>query len=292
MRFDSLSIFLKIAERGGLAAAARELGLSPTTVSERLSALESHYGVTLVNRTTRAIRLTEEGLVLLDSARKILDDISELDHKLRLSREDPTGTVRISAPSVVAKSRVKSIVDDFLLENPKTRVELLLSDSYVNIVDEGIDVAIRCGRLVDSTMRARLLTTNQRIICAAPSYLLNHPPPKKPSDLKVHNCLVVRHGSLVDDSWAFQIDGMDETVSVSGDRVSSDSSIIQSWALAGYGIMIKPSWDVEQEIKSGALIQLLADYSIPSVSTYLVFPPNRNQPRRVEVFVDKLLSAF
>ncbi len=292
MNLNNLSLFLHIVEKGSLAAAGRELGLSPTTVTERLAALEAHYGVTLLNRTTRAISLTEEGRTLVDGARHLLSETEELDARIRLGAQTLSGPIRVSAPIDLGRSTVNPVIDAFLADNPEISIELLLADGYVNIVDEGIDIALRLGSLVDSTLRARSLGQNQRVVCASPKYIARYGEPDSPEDLRNHNCIRMRFGTELDNVWHLQIDGQDLQVSVSGNRIANDGRLVHDWCLAGHGIALKSLWDVGGDIESGALIQLLHNYSPPPTTIQMLFPPSRTQPRRVREFAKKLAQAF
>jgi DNA-binding transcriptional LysR family regulator len=292
MNLNNLSLFLQIVEKGSLAAAGRELGLSATTVTERLAALETHYDVTLLNRTTRAISLTEEGRTLVDGAKNLLSATEELDARIRLGAQTLSGHIRVSAPIDLGRSTVNPVADAFLAENPEISIELLLADGYVNIVDEGIDIALRLGSLVDSTLRARSLGQNQRVVCASPKYIARYGEPGSPEDLRNHNCIRQRFGTELNNVWHLQIDGQDLQVNVSGNRIANDGRLVHDWCLAGHGIALKSLWDVGGDIESGALIQLLHNYSPPPTTIQMLFPPSRAQARRVREFAKKLAQAF
>ncbi len=292
MHLNHLSLFLHIVEKGSLTAAARELSLSPTTVSDRLSALESHYEVTLLNRTTRAISLTEEGRTLLEGARRVIAEMDELDNRVRFGAQTLSGSIRISAAIDLGRGIIEPIVNDFLRTNPKVSIELLLADNYVNIVDEGIDIAIRFGNPTDSSLRARKLGTSQRVVCASPSYIAQHGKPLKPSELAQHNCLVMRFGRQLDNVWHLQDEDKDLPIPVTGNRIANDGRLVHDWCLAGYGIALKSHLDVEADINSGALIQLLEPYSPPPKEIHMLFPPSRTQALRVRELAQKIITAF
>lgn len=292
MNLNHLILFQKIVEKGGLAAAGREMGLSATTVSERLSALEAHYGVSLLNRTTRAIHLTEEGRTLLDGARQVLSEVEELDHRVRLGADTLSGPIRISAPLGLGRSIIEPAVNEFLEDNPLTNIELILTDGYVNLVGEGVDIAVRFGKLIDSSLRARALGENHRVVVASPSYINKFGVPKTPNELENHNCLLMRFGLHRDNIWNFLVDGKDTQVNVQGNRIANDGRLVHDWALAGYGIALKSMWDVGGDLKSGALIQLLEDFSPSPSIVQLLFPPSRTPPRRVKELSNLLAQAF
>ncbi|WP_291992003.1 LysR family transcriptional regulator [Candidatus Accumulibacter sp. ACC003] len=292
MLLNNIALFLLIVEKGGLGAAGREAGLSSTTVSERLAALEAHFGVTLLNRTTRALSLTEEGRTLVDGAKVVLGEIDDLETRVRLGAKALSGPIRISAPSDIGRSLVSAEIGRFLAEHPAISVELLLSDGYVDIVGEGFDIALRFGPVIDSSLRVRSLGRKRRVLCAAPSYLVKHGRPKKPVDLKRHNCLVMRFGGHLDNVWRFGPNSMQQIVTVRGDRVANDGALVRQWCLAGHGIILKSELDVGPDIRAGNLLELLADYAPPPTPLQLLFPPGRAQPRRVRALADQLASTL
>lgn len=288
MLLDNISLFQLIVEKGSLAAAGREAGLSSTTVSDRLSALEAHFGVVLLNRTTRAISLTEEGRSLLDGAKRVLSEVEELETRIRLGADTLSGPIKISAPSDVGRTIISDEINHFLSENPAITVELQLSDGFVDIVGQGFDIAVRFGSVTDSTLRIRTLGQKRRLVCAAPGYLEKHGTPKKPADLRAHNCLLMRFGMHLDNVWRFGPGAMRQLVTVSGDRMTNDGALVRQWCLSGYGIMLKSELDVGRDIKAGNLVELLQKFTSPATPVQMLFPPGRAQPRRVRALADRL----
>ncbi|MDP5219824.1 LysR family transcriptional regulator [Ruegeria sp. 2205SS24-7] len=288
MLLDNLRVFMIIAEKGSLVAAARETGMSTTTVSERLAALEAHYGVVLFNRTTRSISLTEEGRTLVDGAKSVLSEVADLDTRIRHGAETLSGLIRISAPIDLGRSIISQAISTFMEENPAVTIELSLSDGYVDLVGQGFDMAVRFGNVVDSTLRARSLGTFQRLVCAAPAYLEKHGTPRSPNELTDHNCLVMRFGETLDNVWEFGKGPKRHRVTVRGSRVVNDGWLIRSWALSGNGIVLKSEFDVAEDIRSGALVSLLTEYLPPPNPLQVMFPPGRAQPRRVTAFAEHL----
>lgn len=291
MLLDNLRVFLIIAEKGSLVAAARETGMSTTTVSERLAALEAHYGVVLFNRTTRSISLTEEGRTLLDGAKSVLSEVTDLDTRIRHGAETLSGPIRISAPVDLGRSIITEAISTFTADNPAVSIELSLSDGYVDLVGQGFDLAVRFGNVTDSTLRVRSLGTFQRLVCAAPSYLAKHGSPEIPDDLKHHNCLVMRFGQTLDNIWEFGKCTKQHRVTVRGSRVVNDGWLIRSWALAGHGIVLKSELDVAEDLSSGKLVALLTEHLPPPNPLQMMFPPARAQPRRVSAFADHLRAT-
>mgnify|MGYP003663467571 CR=1 FL=1 len=292
MLLDNIALFLKIVEKGSLTAAGREARLSSTTVSERLSALEAHFGVVLLNRTTRAISLTEEGRTLIEGAKRVLGEVEDLETRIRFGAQTLSGPIRISAPSDIGRTVVSAEINRFLADHPAISVELMLSDGYVDMIGQGFDIALRFGTVTDSSLRVRSLGQKRRIVCAAPSYLAKHGIPKKPADLKDHNCLVMRFGANLDNIWRFGPNALKQVVTVGGDRVANDGTLVRQWSLAGYGIILKSELDVGTDIKAGKLVELLADFAQPPSPLQMLFPPSRAQPRRVGALADRLQSRL
>ena len=292
MLLSNLSLFLNIVEKGSLSAAGRETGLSPTSVSERLAALEAHYGVVLLNRTTRSISLTDEGRLLVEGAKQVLGEVTELETRIRYGAESLSGGIRISVPNDTGQQIVSSEIAKFIDENPNINIDFLLSDGYVDIVGQGIDIALRFGRITDSSLRLRPLGVTRRIVCASPAYLEKNGIPKTPVDLKNHNCLLMRFGPNLDNVWRFGPDGTKQIVTVRGNRVANDGGLVRQWALEGRGIVWKAELDVGEDIRAGRLVELLGDYSSPPTPFQMLFPPSRTQPRRVKALADRLTKAI
>ncbi|MBI5110807.1 MAG: LysR family transcriptional regulator [Rhodovulum sp.] len=292
MTFDQLSLFLRIVEKGGLAAAGREMGLSPASVSERLAALERHYGATLLTRTTRALSLTDEGRVLVEGARRLLAEADELEARIRHGADKISGLVRLTAPEDLGRRCIVPIVGAFLDRHPDVAIDLHLTDGYVDLVGQGIDFAVRQGVLADSSLKVRSLGENRRIVCAAPSYLAARGTPLHPDDLADHDCILMRFGQTVDHEWPFRIDGELRRVMVRGRRIVNDGGLVRQWCREGRGIAFKSLWDVTADIAEGTLVELLADFSAGQTALQIVYPPAAVQPRRVRLLIEAIATAL
>ncbi|PVB62171.1 LysR family transcriptional regulator [Labrenzia sp. 011] len=292
MLIDNIRLFLIIAEKGSLVAAGREAGLSATTVSERLAALEAHYGVVLFNRTTRSLSLTDEGRTLLAGAKVVLGEMDDLEARIRHGAETLSGPIRVSAPVDLGRSTVSDVISAFTKQHPAISIELSLSDGYVDIVGQGFDLALRFGTVTDSTLRIRNLGHFRRIVCAAPSYIDAHGAPQQPADLARHNCLVMRFGTTLDNVWRFGSGKKTRTVTVRGNKIVNDGSLVRQWAVEGHGIILKSELDVAPDLKSGKLVALLEAHAAPPNPLQMMFPPGRAQPRRVRALADALSTAM
>lgn len=287
-----MRLFRSIVQFGSLASAARDLGLSSTTVSERLAALERDMGTVLLNRTTRSLSLTEAGQTLLEGLEPLLEEADSLAAQIKLGSSALAGTIRVSAPSDLGRTRISDIINAFVAENPAVSVELLLSDGYVDIVGDGIDIALRFGALPDGTLRTRKLGTAPRIVCASPGYIARHGTPLRPDDLEDHQCLLMRFGKMLDRQWHFGEGDTATSVMVDGTLISNDGNLVRQWCLDSLGIALKSRYDVAEDIETGRLVPLLEDFAGPGTDLQMLFPPSRAQPARTKVLADALAEGL
>lgn len=292
MFLKNLELFLLIVEKGGLSAAGREVGLSPASVSERLATLETYYGATLLNRTTRAISLTDEGKLLVEGARRLLAEAGELHSSIRAGTQTLSGPIRMSAPQDLGRQYIDPILSRFLDEHPDVSLDLDLGDGYVDLVSQGLDFAIRYGALADSSLRARPLGENRRVVCAAPTYLARHGTPTHPTELTRHECLVMRLGINTAREWTFSRRGEVHRVLVQGRRIANDGGLVHQWCLEGHGISLKSIWDVRDDLKSGRLVELLPEFTAGSTLLQIVYPTARVQPKRVRALIEHLVTEL
>jgi DNA-binding transcriptional LysR family regulator len=288
---QEMAVFARVAAAGSLSAAARELGLSPALISRRLAALESRLGVRLVNRTTRSLNLTVEGTRYYDACIRVLAEIAEADAEVALGRAEPQGTLRVALPASFGHQHVAPLVPQFATRYPKLQLALSLSDRAVNVMEEGFDVAVCITQLHDTSVAARKLAPNRRVVCASPAYLAAHGTPLTPQDLAKHNCLITREFSS---SWEYRHeDGRAGAVRVQGRYVCDNWEVLREWALAGLGIALKSTWDVHRQLDEGSLVALLPGYTFHSdVAIYAVYPHRRFLAAKTRVFIDFLAQSF
>ena len=289
---DYLRLFLRIVDRGGLAAAGREFNLSPATVSERLAALEKHYGCALINRTTRSISLSEEGRLLAETARRIVHEADEIELRIKHGFTAISGPIRLTAPLDLGRNTLLPLLDTFLEAHPGVTLDLELTDGYLDVVGGAFDLAIRFGNLEDSSLRLRNIGPNRRIACASPEYLTRHGVPQCPADLQHHECLIMRFGANADREWAFLVNGRQEKVRVSGRRTANSGELVRAWCKAGYGIARKSEWDIREDLRSGALVEILKDFAITNSNLQLLLPPGREAPQRVRMLADHIVAGM
>jgi DNA-binding transcriptional LysR family regulator len=288
---QEMAVFSKVVAAGSLSAAARELGLSPALVSRRLAALESRLGVRLVNRTTRSLNLTVEGSRYYDACTRVLAEIEEADAEVSAGRVEAQGALKVALPASFGHQHVAPLVPQFATRYPKVQLALSLSDRSVNVMDEGFDVAVCIADLQDSSLAARKLAPNRRVVCASPAYLAAHGMPRTPEDLAKHNCLVTSDFAA---SWEYKApDGGSAAVRVQG-RYSCDNwEVLREWSLAGLGVALKSTWDVYRQLQDGSLIALLPGYAFHSdVAIYAVYPHRRFLPAKTRVFIEFLAQSF
>ena len=288
---QEMAVFSKVVAAGSLSAAARELGLSPALVSRRLAALEARLGVRLVNRTTRSLHLTVEGSRYYDACTRVLAEIEEADAAVSAGRVEPQGALKVALPASFGHQHVAPLVPQFAARYPKVQLALSLSDRSVNLMDEGFDVAVCIADLQDSSLAARKLAPNRRVVCASPAYLAAHGIPHTPEDLAKHNCLVA---SEFVSNWEYKAaDERSAAVRVQGRYACDNWEVLREWALAGLGIALKSTWDVYRHLQDGSLVALLPGYTFHSdVAIYAVYPHRRFLPAKTRVFIEFLAQSF
>ena len=288
---QEMAVFVKVVAAGSLSAAARELGSSPAVMSRRLAALESRLGVRLVNRTTRTLNLTVEGSRYYEACTRVLADIQEADAEVAAGRVEPRGALKVALPASFGHQHVAPLIPKFAERYPKVELALSLSDRSVNVMDEGFDVAVCIADLRDSSLAARRLAPNRRVVCASPAYLAAHGTPRTPEDLAKHSCLVVSDFTA---NWEYKTrDGRSTSVRVQGRYACDNWEVLRQWALAGLGIALKSTWDVYRQLEDGSLVVLLPEYTFHSdVAIYAVYPHRRFLPAKTRVFIEFLAESF
>jgi DNA-binding transcriptional LysR family regulator len=287
---QEMTVFARVVGTGSLSAAARDLGLSPALVSRRLAALEGRLGVRLINRTTRTLRLTDEGAQYYESCSRILGEIVEADAAVSAGRVEPQGVLRIAMPAAFGHLHVAPLVPRFAARYPKVQLALSLSDRNISLIDEGFDLAIRIAELEDSSLAARKLAPNRRVVCASPAYLARHGTPRSPEELARHNCLTTDFTM----SWDYKDPaGRPGSVRVAGRYACDNWEVLREWALAGLGVALKSTWDVRHQLEDGSLVPLLPGYTFDEdVAIYAVYPHRRYLPAKTRAFVEFLAESF
>jgi DNA-binding transcriptional LysR family regulator len=267
------------------------MGVATSSVTRQVDALEEDLGTLLLNRSTRSITLTDAGESYVEHAVRILADLESANLEVSETTGPPRGHMRVSLPVAFARLHVAPAIPEFLRAYPGIELDLTVTDSVVNLVEERLDLAVRIGSLESSSLLARKLTPHRRLVCASPDYLEEHGEPLSPADLSGHNCL-----TFSDRIWRFS-GRSEETIRVSGNLRANNSEILREAAIGGTGLILAPSWLVGADIEAGRLRAILTDWeanpsSNPGVAIHAVYLPNRRSSKRVRAFIDFLVARF
>jgi DNA-binding transcriptional LysR family regulator len=290
-----MAFFSLLARCGSFSATARELNVSTPAVSKRLAQMEARLGVQLLNRTTRRVSLTPEGETYLAHARRILADIADMEQLVSRTQSTPQGLLRVNATLGFGRSYIAPLISDFVRIHPQVQVQLQLSVDPPPLASDAFDVCIRFGEPPDARVIARRIAPNRRLLCASPAYLAQRGTPKIPSDLARHDCIGIRQGDDAYGHWRLspaRKSGAVEVVKVRGGLSTNDGEIAVNWALEGHGIVMRAEWDVARYLRSGRLVQVLADHHTPPADIYAIYPQRHQAAARVRAFVDFLVGRF
>lgn len=289
MDLSDVHLFLIITETNSLTQAARRLDISPMAVSRRLASLEQELGTRLLQRTTRSVSLTQEGTEFLPYARALIETEESARALFSPDSKGASGLLRVTAPSGFGRRNILPLVPELLSENPDLRIDVQLTEDVVDIVGRGVDVAIRVAPLRDSSLIARKLSDNPRVVCASPDYLRKFGVPQVLHDLSSHNCL--RLTNVL--QWTFESQGQSTSMSVDGRFSSSNVEGVRELCIQGLGLAQLTLWDVKKEIAKGELVEInLSDVQPQNLSVWALLPTNRHLPLRVSVFVEKLKASL
>ena len=289
-----MAVFARVVSSGSFSAAARDLGISTAVVSRRVAALESRLGIRLLHRTTRRIALTDEGATFHESVLRILQEVEEAEAAASAGSAKPRGVLKVAMPASFGHRHIAPLVPKFAKRYPDVELALQLSDRPVAIIEEGFDLGIRIAELADSSLAARKLAPNRRVVCASPAYLKTHGAPRTPADLAKHNCLLPSWEHEFSMSWEYrEPSGKAGSVRVRGRYACDNWEVLRDWALAGMGIALKSTWDVRNHLEDGSLVPVLPGYTFGTdVAIYAVYPHRRHLPAKTRVFIDFLADSF
>ena len=287
-----MRVMVRVVDAGGFSAAARQMGVAPSSVSRQINELEAELGVRLFHRTTRKLSLTESGHIYYERAGRIITEVDEA--RLAVSElGSPTGILRITFPSGIGRGLIVSAIPTFLERYPGIRVVSSMTDYMVDLVAGGYDVGIRVGRLTDSSLKARKIGESRRVLCASPGYLETAGTPRHPRELADHNCITFRDhpGQNV---WKFRGEDGQSEVRVSGNFFAKSADALTAAALAGLGIVLLPDWNLSMELRERRLEVLLPHYdAVPKTSPVsAVHSHQRHVPPKIRVFIDFLVEHF
>ncbi len=299
-KLADMNLFVRIVNTGGLAAAGRELGLSPASVTARVNAMEKHYKTRLFNRTTRSVTVTEVGQTFYETSIRILADVAEAEETMDSAGKELAGPLRVTATSDLGQQYISPLLQKLVKKHRAIVPHLHLTDGIVNLSELNVDIAVRYGEPPDSTLIARRLASSRRILCASPAYLRKNGTPKQPQDLSQHDCLAMVRVVEPLTTWHFQKDETAMAVAINPTRSTNDGALIRRWAVDGLGIALKSSIDIAEDINARRLVRVLPKYPVgfqPGLSDgqndlFVVYPSRRYVPERVRLFIDMLERHF
>ena len=295
-KLKQLESFVSVAGKGSLTAAAKAEGVAPAIMGRRLDALEERLGVKLLVRTTRRITLTHEGSAFLEDCQRLLADVANAEASVSAGGVKASGHLRVTAPAGFGRRHVAPLVPKFRELHADVTISLNLSDRVVDLAGEGFDCAVRVGDMPDSSLVSVRMADNRRMCVATPAYLKRHGIPKHPSELVKFDCLTLSSDASQTRGWSFRVPTADahEVIYLKpgGPLDCSDGQVLHDWCLAGLGIAWRSTWEVESEIASGGLAEVLAEFAAPPNGIYAVFPQRKHLPLRVRLWIDFLKHNY
>jgi len=283
----SMKIFRRVAETGNFSEVAREMSFSQPTISKHIAALEKHLDVKLLNRSTRQMSLTDTGKQYYDRCAYLLDELAETESTLRNQQSQPAGILRINTPITYGERRILPYLWKFLEKYPELKIDMIMDDHYIDLVKEGVDMAVRVGPMTDSSLIARKIGDSPRVTIASSEYIEKHGAPDDLSDLKNHNCIVYTLLTTCDE-WHFSGADGPQTIRVSGRFSVNNPNAIRQAVLAGQGIAVTPIWLVDDCIESGKVKVILNDYTPTPLDIHAVYPDRQFVPAKIQVFIQYL----
>ena len=290
MDLNQIKVFVRVAQAGSFSQAAKQLGMPKSTVSAKVSALEKRLGVTLLQRTTRQLRLTDAGTEFLRACVEGLASIQHGEDELLSAQREIAGILRVTAPIDLGSHCLVGLVSRFAAAHPRVKLDFQFSDRYLDLVAEGVDVAIRAGELKDSALVGKRLGTALWVCYASRSYLKKRGKPVHPKDLRAHTCL--RFAPLGEESWTLANGKSSISVPVQGPVVANDSNMIKALCLAGQGVAILPTFATQAEVGSGEPVRLLPDWWAGRDPIHVVYPGQKFAPPKVKAFVEAAVETF
>lgn len=294
MRMDRLlamKVFATVVESGSFARAAEQLHLSSTATSRYVAELEKHLGAQLLQRSTRRLHLTEIGTNYYDRCRLILADVEEADAQAATQESQPRGVLRLSLPHSFGLRYVAPLLPEFCKRYPDLQLELSFSDRTIDLVEEGIDMAVRITSELKTSLIARKLAPARMVCCASPQYLATHGTPQQPDDLRQHNCLTYSYAPSTN-VWTFTRNDKPVSVHLKGTLRSNSGEMSRLAAVSGLGVTTLPDFLICNELRAGNLVPLLTDYPMPDLTVYAVYLPAARRAARVKVMVEYLWDAL
>jgi DNA-binding transcriptional LysR family regulator len=289
---SDLRLFVRMAAAGSLSETARRLNSSLPAMSRRLSAMEARLGVRLVDRGTRHFVLTEEGSVLYERGIGIVAELDAAEAEITANVSAPQGHIRVGAPLEIGRRRIAPLIAEFAKRYPRISIELVLDDSPFDVLGDDLDVGLLSDQPTDGNVISRQLLASRRVVCASPDYIAAHGVPQRPEDLLQHDCIRLVRGRHIFDRWTFIENGQPREVHVRGTLMTNNAEVMHGWALMGRGLVLKALWDIEDELKDGRLVEVLAPFTDSAINLYAVYPTRTHLPPRVRVFLDFVIASI
>lgn len=283
---ENMLVFIRAVELGSFSAAGRSVRMSPAVVSYRIQALERHLGCRLFNRSTRKLSLTEQGRTFYESSLEVREAVERAEARVASGGAAPQGSLKVTAPLGLGRRAIAPLVPKFRTKHPEIDVHLRLSDYFVDLFTEAVDVAVRMAVLTNSSLIVRKIGDIERVLCASPDYLSRHGSPRSIKDLERHECLLLRFPGSQQFRWTLTRGGRQVSVPVRGHIDADDSDVLTTWALAGQGIAMKPVFEIAEHLRSGALVPVLADNPPAPVTLALLHAYQRMVPAKVKAFAE------
>jgi DNA-binding transcriptional LysR family regulator len=290
-RFVGMAVFAKVVESASFVAAARHFDMSPAVVTKHIRRLEERLGVRLLNRTTRRVSATEVGQNYYERCLRILSEVEDAERAASDLQAAPRGLLRVTTSVSFGAHQLAPAIADYLVAYPDVSVDLILQHNYVDLVEERIDLAIRLGRLSDSSLIARKLYAVEMVLCASPGYLAANGTPQQPRDLVEHNCLIYTYAA--GRAWTFtDPNGKAEVIRISGPLLANSGDALLAFALKDTGIVLAPDYLAADDLSAGRLVRLLPEYTTQEMPVYAVYPHSRCLSAKTRTFIDFLVARF
>lgn len=289
---SDLRLFVRMVAAGSLSETARRLNSSLPAMSRRLTAMETRLGVRLIDRSSRRFALTEEGAIFYERCAGLLKELDAAEAEVSAKVKAPRGGLRVGAPLEIGRRRIAPLVTEFVERFPSISVELVLWDSPFDIIGDELDIGLQLETPSDGGLISRRLLSSRRVVCASPDYIARCGAPERPDDLLNHDCLRLVRGRHLFDRWSFREAGRRREVQVSGTLATNNAEVVHGWALMGRGVALKALWDIEDDLRQGCLVELLAPYACDEITLNVVYAMRTHMPPRMRVFIDFMIDAM
>jgi LysR family transcriptional regulator for bpeEF and oprC len=281
---EDAEIFISVVENKSFSKAARKLKLSAPIVTRHIAKLEKDLTVRLLQRNTRQVSVTEAGAIFYESCKSLLHTYTASLKQVKSLSDELIGTLKIGLPSSISNLYISTCINEFAKKNPDLKIDIVNGNHLIDLLNSGFDIIIHCGELSDSSLYCKKLGKWSKVTCASPEYLKRFGTPKHPDDLRNHNCL--DHYDNVDNCWDYLINNKIKEIPITGNIRNNSSMDLKNIAASGIGVVYLPSFIVKNELEKGSLKCVLAQYQVPPLSVYAVYPSNRYLSKKAKVFLD------